>query len=222
MHNLPLDIILPVMAICSLIFLGALIVLVRTFLPHRRQRIGNHTQKPTHIRIRAIPIVIASGAVLTGGAVAMPVLSPSARLTIISPARTGPGASAIVGCGPVQIHVSGPHPTGQALVLVTRQGGVLEAQVESHVSWDPGLNQWVGAVTFANTWPRESASYILDAYLIPAQWASYVQVARNFDTSITWWWQTKPPPEYSYSTAIHVQLVRNPGSGQPGRHCAGA
>lgn len=215
MRNLPLDIILPVMVICSLIFLGALIVLVRTFLPHRRQHVGNHTQKPAHTRIRdrAIPTVIASGAVLVGGAVAMPVLPPSARLTIISPARTGPGASAIVGCGLVQVRVSGPHPTGQALVLVTRQGGVFEAQVESHVSWDPGLNQWVGAVTFANSWPRKSAAYTLDAYLIPAQWASYVQIARNFDTPITWWWQTKPPPEYSYSTAIHVQLVRNPGPG---------
>ena len=214
MSNIHMDVVIPVMAVCGFIFLSAAITWLWRVIHPTRNPDGKKKRRKA-IK-RAIMTMIASGAVLVAGTVALPafgsVRTLTTKLTLKLPDYAG--------CGPVQVYASGPHPAGQTLVLATRQADTSAAQVESDVSWDPARKLWSGRVTFASSWPRHGqSSYTLSAYLVPQQLVSYVRVARDFRSGNTWWWQTQTPPYSSASTEIQVQLVHNPAPGQPGSRC---
>jgi hypothetical protein len=217
MSNLRLDVAAPVMAVCGVIFIGAII----TWLWRaRRMPSGSAARR---LRAKAnkatATTLLASGAVLVAGAVYLPTLGSEPSLVITLPARAGPGDPAFVGCGPVPVHVSGPDPSGETLVLASLEDDVSASQVESDVSWDPALKQWTGRVTFADSWPRGQSAFELTAYLMSQQWVAYIRTARNLGTGNTWWWQSEQPPQYSGSAEIPVHLVRHPDAGQAGKRC---
>jgi hypothetical protein len=215
--SLRLYVIVPVMVVIGVIFIVATLTWMgRLDVQMHWRRAGKAA------RHKAVGTVIGAGVALIAGAVYIPNMPGSAAtLSVTAPVRSEQNAAAIVGCGKIAVHVSGPHTQGESVVLATNQDGELETQVESHVAWNPGLEQWVGQVTFASAWPVDRhTTYSLNAYLMPQQWVSYVRQAVNWGTPlITWWPQAQPPPDISASAGIPIQLVRAPGPDQPGVPC---